>query len=325
MDWKSLDDPQNIENNNAGNGGDLVKHTVYLATLQFLLQQSPWCENLRLRECHAGRGIYRISGRRGRGTGLAALFSAPAKDRSILLYNAQREVLGRLDCWPAAGASTQWYAGSAAINAFALGTDGHNRHQFDLYEAEPATRHILRTVLMNPKFSIPKQIRVLPITEHDKVFDGEAYIAEHIAGWNTQDAILLDPFAMWRQPVHQVKRDRYRSIINGLIRRYNEAPACIIFWTWGRAFAVAEGDLIGTSSPVLNGYQDLRGALHTAGFKFILVEWRWNLQFAMWIIVPAAQLIPLHHEISFHCRMLTDHLIRHGYCPTTPQVNVTID
>src|SRR5262245_7763439 len=36
MDWKLMDDTGNPENANAGNGGDLVKHTVYLATLRFL-------------------------------------------------------------------------------------------------------------------------------------------------------------------------------------------------------------------------------------------------------------------------------------------------
>ena len=325
MDWKVLDDRENIENKNAGNGGDLVKHTVYLATLQFLLRQPPWHESLRLRECHAGRGIYRILGEQGRGKGLSALFSKPATGESILLHDAQREILARLGCWPDAGATIQWYAGSAAINAFALGNDSQNLHQFDAYEAEPATRHILRTLLMDRRLSLPKQTRVLPLAEHDKFFDGEAYVAENIAGWNTQDVILLDPFAMWRQSSHQAKRTRYKAIINGLIRRNNDAPVCIIFWTWGRHFPIAMGDLMGISKPVRSGYQDLRGVLHTAGLKFILVDWRWNLQFAMWIVVPSAQLVPLHEEISLHCSMLMGHLTGHGYCPTKSKVNVTID
>jgi hypothetical protein len=42
MDWKLMDDAANIENRNAGNGGDLVKHTVYLAVLRSLLRQDPW-------------------------------------------------------------------------------------------------------------------------------------------------------------------------------------------------------------------------------------------------------------------------------------------
>ncbi|HEV7674981.1 MAG TPA: hypothetical protein VGQ12_10660 [Candidatus Angelobacter sp.] len=324
MDWKMLDDPENVENKNAGNGGDLVKHTVYLATLQFLLRQPPWLESLRLRECHAGRGIYRISGEQGRGKRLSALFSKPANGESILLHDAQREILGRLGCWPDVGARIQWYAGSAAINASALG-NSHELYQLDAYEAEPATRRILRSVLAEPRLSVAKLTRVFPLNESDDVFDGEAYIAENIAGWNAQDVILLDPFAMWRQPSHQAKRNRYKAIVDGLISCKNDAPLCIIFWTWGRHFPIAMGDLIGINTPVQNGYQDLRSILHTVGLKFILVEWRWNLQFAMWIIVPRAQLTSLHQEISIHCSMLTDHLARHGYWPTKPHVNVTID
>ena len=54
MTWM-LQTDQNRQNGNAGNGGDLVKHTVYLALLDELLKHEPWRSNLRLRECHAGR------------------------------------------------------------------------------------------------------------------------------------------------------------------------------------------------------------------------------------------------------------------------------
>lgn len=40
--WMLLDDLGNRENRNAGNGGDLVKHTVYLAFLDHILQHEPW-------------------------------------------------------------------------------------------------------------------------------------------------------------------------------------------------------------------------------------------------------------------------------------------
>src|SRR6266550_1635342 len=60
VNWKLMED-QNKENWNAGNGGDLVKHTVYLAALRYLLPREPWSHGLTLRECHAGRGIYRIA------------------------------------------------------------------------------------------------------------------------------------------------------------------------------------------------------------------------------------------------------------------------
>ncbi len=325
MNWKLMDDPDNVENGNAGNGGDLVKHTVYLATLRFLLRQPPWHQTLRLRECHAGRGVYYIPNEKSTRKMLSRLYSAPVKPESILLYNAQREILDSLGYWSDARERVQWYAGSALINAFALGADKPSEHEVDAYEGQAATRGILRTILKDRQLYTPEMTRVLPLVEHNADFDGEAYIREHIADWHRQDVILLDPFAIWRQPADQLKRDHYRAFVDGLIRRKADAPSFILFWTWGRAFQAADGDLDGTSKNVANGYQDLRSALHGAGRRIVLVKWRWRLQFAMWVLVPREQVGPLREEINVHCRMLTDHLTRNGYRPTDPRVHVTID
>ncbi len=46
MAWRQLNDPENPENRNAGNGGDLVKHTVYLNVLDYLLVHPPWSGNI---------------------------------------------------------------------------------------------------------------------------------------------------------------------------------------------------------------------------------------------------------------------------------------
>ena len=56
LDWKLMEDPANVANRIAGNGGDLVKHTVYLSLLRYLIGQEPWRKELLLRECHAGPG-----------------------------------------------------------------------------------------------------------------------------------------------------------------------------------------------------------------------------------------------------------------------------
>jgi len=120
MNWKSLDDPENIENRNAGNGGDLVRHTVYLAVLRFLLGREPWSKGLVLRECHAGRGIYRIPATDPRLRLLLCLWTDPEAGSEVLLHRAQRLVLGGLRCWRNPLDGFHWYAGSALINAFTL-------------------------------------------------------------------------------------------------------------------------------------------------------------------------------------------------------------
>jgi hypothetical protein len=145
VNWRLMDD-ENRENSNAGNGGDLVKHTVYLTTLRFLVGQEPWNQGLLLRECHAGRGMYQIHEHDVRCRLLSCLYSSPASNEPILLQSAQRNILSQLGCWPDSVNSPQWYVGSALINAFALANPQH-LHGIELYEWQPRTRRILRAAL----------------------------------------------------------------------------------------------------------------------------------------------------------------------------------
>jgi 23S rRNA A2030 N6-methylase RlmJ len=47
------------QNRNAGNSGDLLKHSACLALLHELTTESPWREQLNIIEAHAGRGSTR--------------------------------------------------------------------------------------------------------------------------------------------------------------------------------------------------------------------------------------------------------------------------
>lgn len=328
MDWKMMDDPANVENRNAGNGGDLVKHTVYLAVLRFLAVREPWSKGLLLRECHAGRGVYRIPDGDSRSRLLRCLDSNPTGGSPVLLQGAQQSALSALGCWPSGVEAVHWYAGSAVINAVALADIQGNLHRLELYEWLPDTRKILRCVLAAARPEAHQSWSVLPEQEQGGEFDGEAHIDRNIRRWGKQNVVLLDPFAMWRQPGdHQRKRDRYGAIVDGLVNRGPDAPSLVLFWTWGRAFPIADGDLDGTARPVRNGYAALRTKLHKAGFHFVLVKWRWGLQFAMWVVVPADQLTAMRDEIDLHCRLLSNHLIWHGCGQSLshPQVDVAVD
>lgn len=330
MSWQQMNDPNNVENGNAGNGGDLVKHTVYLATLRSLLQHSPWRQGLRLRECHAGRGVYRIPDpdSRNRRRLIECLYSPSDRDVSVLLHDAQRGAQIALSCWPAVPSQFSWYVGSAVINAWMLRGASDGEHLIEFYELEPPTRSVLKTVFADGASAWPSlRVRILPAPENGREFDGETYVEEHVAEWDLRDILLLDPFAMWRQRKHQAKRDRYRRVFDTLLAHGSDAPSLILFWTWGQAFCAAEGDLKGTRASVANGYQCLRDLLHHAGRRFIRVTWRWGLQFAMWVLVPPAHLDNLRHEINTECWRLRDHLFRHS-CRNNlgnPDVDVTID
>jgi hypothetical protein len=258
---------------------------------------------------------------------LSCLCSDPKGDGPILLHDAQRTALGALGCWPSGAEAVHWYAGSALINAVALADIQGGSHKLELYEWMPETRQILRCVLGAARPEAHQEWSVLPEEEQSHEFDGEAYIERNIRRWGKQNVVLLDPFAMWRQTADQYKRDRYGAIIDGLVNHGPDAPSLVLFWTWGRAFPIADGDLDGTASPVRNGYADLRAKLHNAGFHFVLVKWRWGLQFAMWVVVPSDQLTALRDDIDLHCRLLSNHLIWNGCSQrmSHPQVEVTLD
>ena len=326
IDWKLMEDLANVENRNAGNGGDLVKHTVYLALLRHLLAQDPWSKALFLRECHAGRGLYEIGEGDPRSRLLSCLCSDPSGER-VLLQDAQRTALRALDCWSTGAEAVNWYAGSALINTIALADRQDDSHKLELYEWLPETRQILRCVLAAARPEAHQTWSVLPEEDQVAKFDGEEHIERNIRHWGKQNVVLLDPFAMWRQPADQQRRDHYGAIVDGLVKHGPDAPSLVLFWTWGRAFPVAAGDLDGTATPVRNGYADLRAKLHNAGFRFVLVKWRWGLQFAMWVVVPAGQLTALRDDIDLHCGLLTNHLMRNGcrQSLSQPQIEVAVD
>ena len=177
----------------------------------------------------------------------------------------------------------------------------------------PDTRGILRAVLEDLRSKTPGvEIRIPPNPEDEGMLDGELHISNRISDWNSRDLVLLDPFAMWRQDRHQLIRDRYGHIVDTLITQGRESPMLILFWTWGQAFAAADGDLKDTNPVVRNGYQDLRSRLHDEGRHFIRIAWRWGLQFAMWVLVPDSHLKRLAAALQQHCGGTRDHLKKHG-------------
>jgi len=327
VDWKLVDDPANDANRVAGNGGDLVKHTVYLSVLRFLLGQEPWHSKLIVRECHAGQGTYRIPDGDPRCRLLSCLHATPPGSSPILLHDAQESILGTLGCWPVGAEGAHYYAGSPLINAHTLAESGGGSHKLELYELLPDSRQILGSALTAGLPEAHQFWSVLHKEDQSENFDGEAHIACKIKDWGRQDLVLLDPFAMWRQPSDQAKRDVYGAIIDGLVSRGPDALPLVLFWTWGNNFPVADADLNGTASPVRNGYAELRAKLHKGGFDFVLVKWRWGLQFAMWVVAPAGRLTALRDAIDCHCRLLSEHLIQHGCSQSLshPHVAVTID
>jgi hypothetical protein len=282
-DFRELDDPQNPENRNAGNGGDLVKHAVYLALLRHL---GPGLRSIR--ECHAGRGIYRVPRDDPRRRRLARLSAS-----STPLAEVQRAVLSRLEVDP-----EQWYAGSALLIAEAApGVTSH-----EAYEWDPATRSILRASAAAGHYPIE-------IVDPGDHFDGETHVAESISQWGSRDLVLLDPFGLWRHLRHDERRARYRRILEA--RR--DCPMAI-FFTWGQD---ARGEAVDCEAEIASnivtvghladaapddetrratphdGYGALRALLSDPVLR---VRWRSDLRCAMWI--AGVDLAPLHANLA---------------------------
>ena len=328
MDWHELQDPDNPENRNAGNGGDLGKHSVYLATLRYLMAREPWAQELRVRECHAGRGMYRIPADDGRRHLLRCLYSPENSDASVGLHHLQRASQSALAVWPAKPEQLVWYTGSAVLNAWSLSAAGTGAHLLELYERAPATRRILRSLLSTSALQLPRiEVQIQPDPEDESDFDGELHVANSIESWDSRDLVMLDPFAMWRQEQDWSRREQYGRVVDAIIAKEQNSAMLILFWTWEHAFPVAEGDLNGTNQPVENGYQALRSRLHQARRRFVRVTWRWGLQFAMWVLVPDSHLAGICAAVRRECDATRSHLVRHG-CgggPANAAVEVVVD
>jgi 23S rRNA A2030 N6-methylase RlmJ len=259
--WRDALDPYNPENRNAGNGGDLVKHTVYLAFINGLLDHQPWRDGMHLRECHAGRGMYAL----------------PAGDRRRYddvrgpLAHAQLDARGALEL----DDDGHWYAGSALLNARCLARH-EAPHRHTLFEWDPDTRHILSQVLAEAQCDT----HIAGLGDAALRVEGERHIAEQMPGWTRRDVVLLDPFGLWRRPKLAERRERYRRIFEALAT-HPDPPALSMFFTW-TSDDNANADIAGID-PVDNGYRDLAALAPSR----IIVRWTWDIPCAMWLVVPA--------------------------------------
>jgi hypothetical protein len=276
MTWM-LQTDQNRQNGNTGNGGDLVKHTVYLTLLDELLKHEPWRSNLRLRECHAGRGIYRPVPETAR---MAQTLMEQGSE--TMLARAQAEALDSLGIHDSEQ-RREYYVGSAVLNLLSLERSRDPRAEY--YEYEPDTRNVLEGVLRSANSTNDLAAVSVP-GEHGENFDGERHIANSISRWDHRDVVLLDPFSMWRQSPDQTARDFYRDI---LIESVEKGCPLALFFTWGQAHLVATEDLDRQNLRTRNGYGQILAELENKNANVVIVRWLWKTHFAMWLILPSEE------------------------------------
>jgi 23S rRNA A2030 N6-methylase RlmJ len=318
MPWRTIADPHNPENRNAGNLGDLVKHTVYLTALRVLLRHDPWRDGLQLHECHAGRGMYRHEAGDERQALVARLLQvAPG---TLPLADLQRQLLEHFDALPREGAArdgvASGYAGSALQLTALLAA--HRRahqsataqaaHRYEGYEWAPDTRQLLRQVLTQAdQGDLP--VQVLEPDEGDRAalrFDGESHVIEAMPHWSRADVLCLDPFGLWAAERLAYRRARYRRLLHAWLERGQQAPTVLWFWVW----AAADGDeaVIRDGPPVGDGYRELGSLLELHGRPPVVVRWRDELCFGMWVLAPPELVEVMAVELDDACGALASHL-----------------
>lgn len=137
------------QDKNAGNSGDLVKHTVYLAMLNELVRTGAQPRQVRIVEAHRGKGVYVASNLHLRkakqahqystsplGRAQAACFASPPGGLGIVSNLEDNEIA---------------YAGSGALHARAV-LDGL-ADSLDLFDSNAGVRSVANRVFSEDCFS----------------------------------------------------------------------------------------------------------------------------------------------------------------------------
>ncbi|MEM1030646.1 MAG: hypothetical protein AAGN82_09865 [Myxococcota bacterium] len=287
-------DPHNPENANAGNGGDIVKHAALVAMVRYLVARPPWRDGqLRVRECHAGRGVYAIAEGDPRRRNTAFLATSASA-----LAATGRAALARVGTRFEEGD----YPGSSVLLHEATGGAGVH----DAYEWDPATRAVLASVAgsaANWRVVGAPGVRV----------DGEGALARRVHAFDVRDLLVLDPFGLWHRPRHAFRRARFRRLFDRRAR-LESRPCVFAFFTWGQHEAAMRSALgadrclfvetwgaprawrspRGVDVGVVDGYRTLRAL---AG-PLLRLRWHWDLHCVVWLAVPEAHLEPLRRDVA---------------------------
>jgi hypothetical protein len=268
------------QDKNAGNSGDLVKHTAYLVMLNHLAQDG---QKAHIVEAHGGKGVYVSTNphlRKAReaarystsilGHAQAECFAAPPIGLGVVTDLAKQEIA---------------YAGSGALHANAV---AHGlAHSLELIDADAGVRAVADRVFSEGCFS--KVRRNLRTTDPDGPSEPMVLSGLKTGGFGPDHVLHFDPFAFVMAPEDARVRTVYRDLIReceARVKRHDLAAASV-FFTWGSNSAAAKHDLFeaGFRGGLENGYQALVAAVEPD--QRVVITWCWEFYFALLCIVPA--------------------------------------
>ena len=286
------------QNENAGNGGDVIKHSVYLAVLDELREHERWREQLHVLETHAGKGVYAPAAKE-----YVAAANDPAMRRSKLCAAQERafacapDGLGSVDGMKA---GERPYAASAVLHAFAL--RDVPRKSLELMDRDGGVTDTLTRVFDEPafrRFSPPPCVRRTASSSEQALIE----LLGQSSRLGGNHVVHLDPFAFVSATEHAQKRKRYAKLLREADRRVkcNTLAALSVFVVWGRWHrGKARKILSGAERGVPDGYRDLCDEIGSE--RRITVEWCWDQYFAMLLVVPAAVRDEVVERIRKYCK-----------------------
>jgi len=272
---------ENRQNRNAGNAGDLLKHSAYLALVDELVQ-SRWHDGLRIVEAHSGKGVYAATSpmlRRAR-----ALPGFNISPLGIAQANAFAESpvgLGRIGDLRDGEVP---YAGSAVLHALALRK--LQLRALVLMDHGPGVRNTVNRIFREPALSVLQAN--LQVIDPGPQSEGGVLVALERGEYSHKDIIHFDPFAF-------VMHDRpsVRSTYRRLVARCDELvgsgqlAAATLFVTWGSNSRAALDDLDGSGyrGGLAGGYQDLVKGVDPS--RRVVLTWCGGTYFSQLLIVPS--------------------------------------
>ena len=285
------------QNKNAGNGGDVIKHSVYLAMLDELRRHERWREQLHVLETHAGKGVYAPAAKE-----YVKAANDPAMRRSKLCAAQERafacapDGLGSVDGMKA---GERPYAASAVLHAFAL--RDVPRKSLELMDSDGGATGTLKQVFDEPalrRFHPPPCVRTESSSEQaliERLGQASRLGGNHL--------VHLDPFAFVSATEHAPERKRYAKLLQEADRRVkcDTLAALSVFVVWGGwQRDKARKILSGAERGVPGGYPDLRDEIGSE--RRITVEWCWGQYFAMLLVVPAEVRDEVVERIMEYCK-----------------------
>ena len=268
------------QDKNAGNSGDLVKHTVYLAMLDELVRGG---RKAHVVEAHGGKGVYVSSNPHLRRAQQAAQYSTSALGRAqAACFAPPPDGLGAVSDLADADIA---YAGSGALHASAVAKGLAD--SLELLDSDAGVRSVADRVFSEECFSkVRGHLRTT-----DSNGPSEPIVLSRLeAGDVGPDHLLhLDPFAFVMAPEGAPMRALYRDLIHQCDARVQQhgLAAASVFFTWGSNNAAAKDDLFegGYAGGLNDGYRALIAAVHRD--QRIVITWCWELYFSLLCIVPA--------------------------------------